>query len=124
VAGILIVGDDAILLETRAYLLRDWPVSVTTSRHAAEAIGSTAHDLIILCQTIPDETAKLLIDQARKMNPNVATLAIKHPGQDRGLDAELFEVQIAKPGRLLGVVARLLASSSLRGPDEEVVKQT
>jgi CheY-like chemotaxis protein len=101
-AAILIIGDDLALLETRAALLKAWHVSTTSAEHAIEAIRSTAHDLIIFCQTIPDATAQTLIDHAREMNPNVATLALKHPAQERTLDAELFEVQITKPGRLLG----------------------
>jgi CheY-like chemotaxis protein len=123
-AAILIVGDDLALLETRAALLKAWHVSTTTAEHAVEAIRSTAHDLIIFCQTIPDATAQTLNDQAREMNPNVATLALKHPGQERALDAELFEVQITKPERLLSVVDRLLQSSSFKSSDEEPVKQT
>ena|ERR1700734_2958996 len=123
-AAILIVGDDLALLETRAALLKAWHVSTTTAEHAIEAIQSTAHDLIIFCQTIPDATAHTLIDQAREMNPNVATLALKHPGQERTLDAKLFEVQITKPGHFLDVVDRLLQSSSFKSSDEKPGKQT
>jgi CheY-like chemotaxis protein len=121
-AAILIVGDDLALLQTRADLLKAWRVSTTTAEHAIEAIRSTAHDLIILCQTIPDATAQTLIDQAREMNPDVATLALKHPGQERILDAKLFEVQITKPGRFLRVVDRLLQTSSFKSSDEERAK--
>jgi CheY-like chemotaxis protein len=122
-AAILIVGDDLALLHTRAALLKAWHVSTTTAKHAIEAIRST-HDLIIFCQTIPDDMAQTLIDQARKMSPHVATLALKHPGQERTLEGELFEVQIAKPGHLLRVVDRLLQSSSLQSSDDGPVKQT
>ena len=123
-AAILIVGDDLALLETRAALLKAWHVSTTTAAHAIEAIRSTAHDLIIFCQTIPDKMAQTLIDQAREINPHVATLALKHPGQERTLDGELFEVQIAKPELLLSVVDRLLPSSSFKSSDGDPVKQT
>jgi hypothetical protein len=123
-AAILIVGDDLALLETRAALLKAWHVSTTTAEHAIEAIRSTAHDLIIFCQTIPDATAQTLIGQARERNSNAATLALKHPGQERILDAELFEVQITNPGRLVRVVDRLLQPSSFTTSDEEPVKQT
>jgi DNA-binding response OmpR family regulator len=123
-AAILIVGDDPALLETRAALLKAWHVSTTTSEHAIEAIRSTDHDLIIFCQTIPDEVAQTLIGRAREMNPNFATLALKHPGQERTLDGELFEVQISKPGQLLSVVDRLLQSSTSKSLNNEPVKQT
>jgi hypothetical protein len=123
-AAILIVGDDLALLETRAALLKAWHVSTATAEHAIEAVRSTAHDLIIFCQTIPDATAQTLIEQAYEINPGIATLALKHPGQERILNAELFEVQITNPGRFLSVVDRLLQSSSFKSSDEKPVKQT
>jgi len=121
-AAILIVGDDAVLLETRARLLRDWPVLVTTSKHAAKAIGSNTYDLMIFCQTIPDDTAQTLIESARKLNPTVKTLAIHMSGEERGVDADLYEIQLQNPGLLVSVVARLLQSSSIRAVDKRAVK--
>ena len=123
-AGIVIVGDDAVLLETRARLLRDWPVLVTTSKHAAKAIGSNTYDLMIFCQTISDETAQTLINQARELNPAVRALAIHMPGQERDVDAELYEIQLQNPGRLPRVVACLLQPYNFHLADEEVVKRT
>ena len=123
-AAILIVGDDLALLETRAALLKAWHVSTVTPEHAIEAIRSTAYDLMIFCQTVPDATAQTLIEQAYEINPGIAILALKHPGQERILDAELLEVQITNPGRFLSVVDRLLQSSSCKSLDEKPVKQT
>jgi DNA-binding response OmpR family regulator len=109
--AILIVGDDPVLLETRAYLLRDWQVSATTSKDAAEAIRAKSYDLIIFCQTIPNEIAHTLITDAREMNPNVSALSIHLPGQAREVDANLYETHFQDPGRLRSVVAHLLQSS-------------
>jgi hypothetical protein len=47
--AILIVGDDPILLGTRAHLLQDWQVSTTTSKGSVEAIRTKLYDLIIFC---------------------------------------------------------------------------
>jgi hypothetical protein len=47
--AILIVGDDPILLETRAHPLQDWQVSTTTSKGSVEAIRAKFYDLIIFC---------------------------------------------------------------------------
>jgi len=47
--AILIVGDDPILLETRAHLLQDWQASTTTSKGSVEAIRAKSYDLIIFC---------------------------------------------------------------------------
>jgi DNA-binding response OmpR family regulator len=104
-AAILIVGDDPVLLGTRADLLKAWQVATTSSRQAAEEIRSKAYDLIILCQTIPDETAQKLIHQAREVNPAVKALAIHVSGQERNVDAELYEIQLQHPGYFLDVVA-------------------
>jgi DNA-binding response OmpR family regulator len=122
-AGILIVGDDEMLLETRARLLRDWQVSVNTSRLAAESIESIAYDLIIFCQTVPDQAAQMLINQARELNPTVKTLALHVSGQEREIGADLYEIQLQNPGRLLTVVDRLLQPSSFKSSDEEPVQQ-
>jgi hypothetical protein len=44
-----ILGDDPILLETRAHLLQDWRVSTTTSKGSVKAIRAKFYDLIIFC---------------------------------------------------------------------------
>src|ERR1700691_490568 len=123
-AASLIVGDDPALLETRADLLKAWQVSTTTSRHAFEAIPSKFDDLMIFCQTISNENAQTLINQARELNPAVRALAIHMPGQERDVDAELYEIQLQNPGLLPCVVARILQPSNFRPADAELVKRT
>jgi DNA-binding response OmpR family regulator len=111
-AAILIIGDDPMLLETRADLLRNWRVATATSQDAAESIRSNARDLIIFCQTIPDVAVEELIRRAREINPHVLVLAMSHIGQERNVDAELYEVQLTDPDRLRRTVARILPTSS------------
>jgi DNA-binding response OmpR family regulator len=108
VAAILIVRDDPMLLQTRADLLGEWQVSTATSNQAFQAVHSAAYDLLIVCQTISDSTAGQLIDEARKLNPNVLALAISQVGQKRDLNVEVFEVHMTDPGRLRRVVTHLL----------------
>jgi CheY-like chemotaxis protein len=108
VAAILIVGDDPILLQTRAELLREWQVSTSTSQRALQAVHAAAYNLLIICQTVSDTTARQLIDRARHMSPFVLALAISQVGQERNLNVELFEVQLNDPGRLRRVVTDLL----------------
>jgi hypothetical protein len=93
VAAISIVGDEPMLLQTRAELLREWQVSTSTSQRAFQAVHAAAYDLLIICQTVSDTTAGQLIDKARQMNPYVLALAISQVGQERNLNVELFEVQ-------------------------------
>jgi CheY-like chemotaxis protein len=113
VAAILIVGDDSVLLQTRAALLREWQVSTSTSTQAFQATH-TAYDLLIFCQTVSDTTARQLIDKAREMNPYVKALAISHVGRKRNLNMERFEVQLRDPDRLRRVVTQLLQQGDSR----------
>jgi CheY-like chemotaxis protein len=110
-AAILIVGDDPILLETRTDSLKAWRVSTTTSQHAVEAFRSKFYDLIIFCQTIPEETSRALIDQAHKLDPTVKTLAIRVSGPGRDVDADLYGVLLEQPNRLRNLVAFLVQTS-------------
>ena len=85
VAAILIVGDDPVLLQTRAGLLREWQVSTSTSQQAFQAIHTAAYALLIICQTVSDTTAGQLIDKDREMNSYVLAFAISQVGQQRNL---------------------------------------
>ncbi len=89
-----------------------------------EEVRSKLYDLIIFCQTISDENAQTLINQARELNPSVKALAIHVSGQERDVDADLYEIQLQNPGRLLSVVAHLLKPSQIRIACKEVVKRT
>jgi DNA-binding NtrC family response regulator len=113
-AAILIVGDDPVLLQTRAELLHDWQVFTATAKQAIQAVHSAAYELVVICQTVSDVAARQLIDEARKMNPNVLALAISQVGQGRNLNVELFEVQMIDPGRLRRVATRLLQQADYR----------
>ena len=107
-AAILIVGDDPVLLETRTNSLKAWQVSTTTSQHAVEEFRSKFYDLIIFCQTVPEETSRTLIDQVHKLDPTVKTLAMRVSGPERDVDADLYGVLLEQPNRLRTLVALLL----------------
>jgi hypothetical protein len=51
-----------MLMEALADQLIGWQLSTTDSRAVAESIRSTGPDLLIICQSIPDETANELIE--------------------------------------------------------------
>ena len=63
-ASILIVGDDPVLLHTRAELLRDWHIVSASSREAEEAILARPYDLLIFCQTVQEKVGRSLIGHA------------------------------------------------------------
>jgi hypothetical protein len=118
-AAILLVGDDPVLLETRFDSLKAWQVSTTTSQHAVEEFRSKFYDLIIFCQTVPEETSRTLIDQAHKLDPTVKTLAIRVSGPERDVDADLDGVLLQQPNRLRGLVGLLLQMSL---PDRPLIR--
>ena len=64
-ASILIVGDDPVLLHTRAELLRDWQIVTANSREAEEAILARTYDLLIFSKTAQEKVVRGLIDLDR-----------------------------------------------------------
>ena len=55
---IFLVGDDPVLIKTRVCMLEDWQTTTANTREAEAAIKAQAFDLLIIGQTVPDETAK------------------------------------------------------------------
>ena len=106
-ALILIVGDDPVLLRTRAELLRDWQITTVNSRDAGEALRSRHYDLVILSQTVHEKQARSLIAQAQELDPNPRILAIRS-GDDRQLGSPTYQVDLNNPGGLRSAVARIL----------------
>jgi CheY-like chemotaxis protein len=113
-AKVLIVGDDPILTETRVGLLNDWQPSASSSIQAPGLIRSIVPDLLIVCQTVPDEKAQELIQTARALNPKVQVLAVCRYAQKRDLEAECFEVKLSDPGAFRTTVADLLVNQGCR----------
>jgi CheY-like chemotaxis protein len=110
VAAILIVGDEPILLEALADQLIGWQVTASAPGEAVQFIRTTRPDLLILCQSIPQETAEGLIKCAREFNSNVRALIICRPGDTRDFHSEGFDTRLDDPGDLRTVVVRLLQS--------------
>ena len=106
-ALILIIGDDPVLLRTRAELLRDWQITTVSSREAGEALRSRPYDLVILSQTVQETQARSLIAQALELDPNRRILAIRS-GDDRQLGSPTYQVDLNNPGGLRSAVARIL----------------
>jgi CheY-like chemotaxis protein len=106
-ALILIIGDDPILLRTRAELLRDWQITTVSSRDAEAALRSRPYDLVILSQTVQETQARTLIAQALELDPNPRILAIRS-GEDRQLGFPTYQVDLNNPGGLRSAVARIL----------------
>ena len=106
-ALILIIGDDPVLMKTRAELLRDWQITTVNSRDAGEALRARPYNLVILSQTVQETQARNLIAQAQELDPNPRILAIRS-GDDRQLGSQTYQVDLNNPGGLRSAVARIL----------------
>jgi hypothetical protein len=106
-ATILIVGDDPILLHTRAELLRDWHIAAASSREAKEAILARPYELLIFCQTVQEKVVRSLIDQALDLHPECRILTIRS-AEERHLGSPSYQVELTNPGGLRSTVAKIL----------------
>jgi DNA-binding NtrC family response regulator len=106
-ATILIVGDDPILLHTRAELLRDWHIAAASSREAKEAILARPYELLIFCQTVQEKVVRSLIDQALDLHPECRILTIRS-AEERHLGSPSYQVELNNPGGLRSTVAKIL----------------
>jgi DNA-binding response OmpR family regulator len=106
-ASILIVGDDPVLLHTRAELLRDWHIVAASSRAAEEAILAQPYDLLIFCQTVQEKAGRILIDQALHLHPECRILTIRS-AEERHLGSPTYQVELNNPSGLRSTVAKIL----------------
>jgi DNA-binding response OmpR family regulator len=106
-ASILIVGDDPVLLRTRAELLRDWQITAVSSREAPEAMRARNYDLLILSQTVQELLARKLIAQARELvcHPRILTIST---GANQSFGLPAYQVDLCNPGGLRSAVATML----------------
>src|ERR1700689_1381715 len=108
-ASILIVGDDPVLLHTRAELLRDWQIVTASSREAEEAILARTYDPLIFSKTAQEKVVRGLIDQARQLRPGSRMLAIRS-GEEWQAGLPTYQVELNNPGGLRSAVAKILDS--------------
>jgi CheY-like chemotaxis protein len=107
--SILLVGNDPLLLQTRGALLRgEGDVVTVTSRDAEDALTSQLYDLVVLCQTVPEDTVRRLIDQTTALDPCPIILTINRAEEPRQLEAETYYVQLTNPKWLRVAVVGLL----------------
>jgi DNA-binding NtrC family response regulator len=109
-ASVLIVGDDPHLLRMQTELLGDYQVVTACSREAREAIWTYAFDLLIVSQTVPETSARSLLAQASKLQPQPKTLLICRQYREWHLgSAAFYTVTSTHPFEFQTAVARLLA---------------
>ena len=109
-ASVLIVGDDPHLLRMKTDLLCDYQVVTACSREARKAIWMYAFDLLIVSQSVPETTARSLLAQAKKLQPQPKTLLICRQYREWHLgSAAFYTVTSTHSFEFRTAVARLLA---------------
>jgi DNA-binding response OmpR family regulator len=91
---ILLVGEDPGLIATRALLLSDWETEKCNAFQAMDRIERKTFDLLIICQSVPDTNAKLLISAAKQQAIPAEILLIRmdRNGQDFGVDVRSHDL--------------------------------
>jgi DNA-binding NtrC family response regulator len=108
-AAILKVGEDAVLSNTRAQMLKGcWETVTAKSVDAQVALHARPYDLLVLSQTVSDGSAKELMASTAKLDPDVGSLVISEEGRQRPFGRARFTAEFFKPDRLRQRVAEVL----------------
>lgn len=88
---VLLVGDDEMILDTRALLLQPLETVKSRSSGALTALLSQSFSVVIIGQTVPEPIAQELILAAKTIDPPPALIAIRFPGEEVGRGVETYE---------------------------------
>ena len=91
-ARILLVGEDANLLATRALLLSEWETETCRTNEAKAALNSNRFDGVILGQLVNRQSARELIALAKNVDARV--LLVRYPGEAQGFDSEIHVLDL------------------------------
>jgi hypothetical protein len=98
-----------LLLQTYVNSLRGkGQVATVKSRDAEDAIASRLYDLVVLCQTVPQETVRRLIDKTTTLDLCPIILALNGSEEPPQLGVETYVVQLTNPRWLRVAVVSLL----------------
>ena len=109
---ILLVGEDALLLESRALLLRSTGAETITASTYQFARESTAEevDLVVLCHTIPAALRAEMSEDARRRWPDIPVVQVlKNEFETEPTLRYADEIVLsAEPGKLVRCTSELL----------------
>jgi hypothetical protein len=109
-ASILLVGDDLLLLRTRALLLAQWRTEIVTSSESLRVLSTRQFDIVIIGQLVPAKTALAIIEASKALYPIPSLMAIRFPGDElQGIESHTAG-SADSPRWLRECVARILCS--------------
>lgn len=122
---ILCVGHDAMLLQTRKWML-EGEFEVETAETAAQALVllemvGRPFDLVLLCHSLNDQECKLLCDAVFSQSTAIRVLQLNEGWRDiRSLTGPQEQISAARPQTLIEKIAELTrrAQGTRSGPTD------
>lgn len=115
---ILLVGSDSRLLETRAAVLAKTGAEVISrnSRETLEILDRDAFDLVILCHSLAEPDAALIVAKVHEKSPATKILMVTSNLDMYGMrrDGEVDATSLPEPGRLIALASQLLTNGAGR----------
>jgi CheY-like chemotaxis protein len=117
---ILLAGSDYRLLETRAAVLAKTGAEVISrnSRETLEILGRDAFDLVILCHSLPELDAAVIVAKVHEKSPATKILMVTSNLDMFGTraDSEVDATSFPEPGQLIALASQLLKNGSSARP--------
>jgi hypothetical protein len=111
-ASILMVSNDHALSRSRSLLLQQWRTVAVDPDVALDVIAGSAWDLLIICQTVPEDIASRLALKMNSYHPSAKVMAINREGKSRSFPSAQFTLKMNDPGWLATEVANILRADS------------
>lgn len=117
---ILLAGSDFRLLETRAAVLAKTGAEVI-SRNTKETLGildRDAFDLVILCHSLPDTDAAVIVAKTHEKSPGAKILMVTSNLDMYGMrpPGDVDATSLPEPGHLVALANQLLTAASYGSP--------
>ena len=104
---VLLVSADEGLSRSRLLILQKWNPLVALPEVASATLEARAYDLLILCQTVAEETAVMLAEKMTALNPASKVMVISRQGQLRRFGTVQYTVDLLDPSWLPKAVAQI-----------------
>jgi len=106
---VLLVGDDEVLLESRALLLQPLETIKSSSSEALTLLFTQSFDVVVIGQSVAGPNAERIVAATKSFENPPALIAIRFPNEDLAVDVEVHETNSWKdPGWLKERVVELL----------------
>lgn len=121
--GILCVGHDPMLLQTRKWMLEgEFEVEIAdTVPDALGILGSRSFDLILLCHSLNDHECNMICDAVFARTPDTRVLQLNEGWRDiRSLTGPQEQISAARPMTLIRKITELTRAENVRSSPQGI----